>query len=127
MQLGKRIALTTCTDEAVAIDDLRAEPRHIRPLIDGVQPQGHLRQFDSDGIEVNAVYIAVSDVHLHFLYLLRALIVRNRHAGLLFLARQIRLSQLADGFIQEGCAAHRRLADGQMEDFIGGLPLKQLL
>ena len=94
------------------------------PLRDGVEPQRNLGQFHSHRIQVHAVHIVVGNVHLHPLPLGHVLVMTNGlHVcpGLLqflLLLLQVGFSQLVHGFVQERCAAHGRLADGQLQDLV---------
>ena len=100
------VALPPRADQAVAVDDLRAEPRHIAALKDGVQPQRDLGQLHGDGVQVDAVHIAVGDEHLDALQLLHALVVGHALPRLLLLAGQVGLGQLGNRLVQERGAAH---------------------
>ena len=136
-EVGGGINLAAGTDEAVAGEELVAEPRDAGWLgwfavlggfaIDGIEPDAHLGQLGGDGVQVHAEGVAVGDIHPDLLECGGVLIVRDAAAQLGLLALQIRLGELIDGLVDERGAAHGGLADGEAQDFVGGLALEQFL
>ena len=114
-------------DERVAADQLGAEPGHKGALVDGVQPQGDLGQFHRGGVEVHAVDVVVGEEHLHLLQFPGIVLVGQGLAGFLLFAVQVGAGQLVDRLVEEGGAAHGRLAHGEREDLVRGLVLEQFL
>ena len=51
----------------------------------------------------------------------------NHPAGLALFAFQVGIGQLIDGFVQEGPAAERGLADVEAKDIVGGFVFEKLL
>ena len=121
------IHLSSRADQRVAIDKLRTKPGHKTAFINGVQPQRDLCQLHCDGVQVDAVHIAIGNIHLYLLQFIEAVFVPNDHASLFFLAGDIGFGQLVDRLVQEGGAAHGWLADGQFEDLICGLAFQEFL
>ena len=127
LQLLHPITLAPRPNQGVAVDQLGAEPGHVTAGENGVQPQRHLGKFHGHGVEVDAVHVAVGDVHFDLLQLRKALVVGNQFPALLLFALQISLGQLVDRFVQKGGAAHGRLANRQTQNLVGALALQQLL
>ena len=125
LRIFNTINLPSCANQGVAIDKLHTKPGHKATLINGIQPQRYLCQLHRNRVQVNAVNIAIGNIHFYLLQLVEAIFISDDLAGFFFLAGNIRFGQLIDGFIQEGCGAHSRLADGQFEDFIRSLALKK--
>lgn len=98
---------------------LITEPGHKGIATDGVEPERDFGQLDRYRVQVDAEHVVIGDIHLHPLQLAGVAILRNAFALGLLLVVQIGFGQLVDGFVQEGRTAHRRLADGQMQDSIG--------
>ena len=112
------INLTPCTDQRVTTGKLRAKPRHMSPLVYGIQPQGYLRQLHCNGIQVNAIDIPVGNKHLYPLQFSRPPVKSNPLSKLLLLFIQIGLRKLRYGLIQESRGTHCRLTDRHIQNFI---------
>jgi len=91
--------------------------------MDGVEPEGDLGQLDGDGIEVDAEDVAVGNHHAHLAGFLLDGVMRDVAVEFLLLAPDVGIGQLVDRLVEEGGGPHGRLADGQPQDRVGGLPV----
>ena len=98
---GSRKHLAPSADQGVAAGELIAEPGDVSAGVDAVQPQRDFGQLAGDRIEVHPVHVAVGDVVLHVLQLVRVLGVRDPLADLALLALQVLLGELAHSLVQE--------------------------
>ena len=125
-QIG-RVGLAPGADQRIAGLELQAEPRHVRPLVDRVEPQRDLGQLDGDGVEVHAEDVVVRQAHFYSLLFALVFVVADRLAGFLLLQAQVGVGKLADGLVLEGGGTKGHLAEGQVQDVGGGLVLQQFL
>ena len=105
--------------QRVATHELITEPRHPAVLVDAVQPQRDLRELQRHRVQVHAVDVAVGDVVPHLLQLVGVPGVRDAPAKLALLAVEVPLRELVHRLVEERGRAHRRLADGELQDAIG--------
>ena len=96
LQLRDGIALPAGTDEGVAADELRSEPRDKTTAENSIQPQGDLRKLHGDRVQVDTVDVAVGNIHFDTLQLVKTLFIGNGLAELLLLAGDIGLGKLVD-------------------------------
>ena len=115
-----RIHLPPRPDERVADDELEPEPRHVAVLVDAIQPQGDLGKFHRHRVQVHAVHVPVGDVVPHLLQLVGVVRVGYPLPEFALPPLQIALRELVHCLVQERRRPHRRLADRQVEDAIGG-------
>ncbi len=138
VQLGGGEDLVPGAHEGVAAAELGAEPGHEEAAIgggrggvggvggvgagaeDGVEPEGDLGELEGDGVLVDAEDVVVGDVHLHSLELVAVARLGDALAQLLLALGEVALGELVDGLVEEGCAAHGGLADGQGQELGGG-------
>ena len=83
-------------------------------FVDGVEPERYLGQLDSYWISVYPIDAIVSKVSLHLLLFKQVIIMPDDPPGLALFTFQIRIGQLIHGFVQEGSASKRGLADIQV-------------
>ena len=95
--------------------------------MDGIEPERDFRQFHGHRVTVNTIDIVRGNVSLDLLQFLPVLVVPQSFTGLKLLRLQISLGKLGDGLIEEGTAAHGRLADGEPENIVRRFVLEQLL
>ena len=74
-------------------------------LINGVEPEGNLGQFDRHRVAVHTVDAVVSEICFHLLLFQQVILMPNDPTHLALFAFQICVGQLIDGFIQERAAA----------------------
>ena len=111
------VCLSPTADQGIAAGELQPKPRHMLVVGQGVEPQRHLGELHSDGIQVHAVDVAVREEHPHLLQLAAVLRLRQGlRARHLHRMLHVKLSDLVDAFIQERRRSHGRLADAPRED-----------
>ena len=93
------VYLSPCTDQRVAVYQLRIEPRYKAALIDGIQPQGNFSQLHSDRVQVHTVDIAVGDVHFNLLQLVKTILIADDFSCFLLFFGDICFRKLIDGLV----------------------------
>ena len=126
-QLGFQIATAASANQRIATDELRTEPRYERAFANGVEPERHFSKFDGDGVEVDAVDVAVGNEHFDALQFGLTPFCGNgsarafRFNALVLAHFQVHAGKLVDGFIQECGRPHGGFADFELQNIRGML------
>src|SRR5580704_4496949 len=117
-------------DQRIATGELQSEPwdegaaafhlctKH------AVEPQRDLRQLERHRVQVDTEDVMVGEPHLHLLPLARIILMRDPPPGLVLLAVEVGVRELADSLVEKRRASHCGLADRELQNFVCGLILE---